>query len=853
MNDALLACSVGDIAWLKRCLSSDCDLFTTNKDVSHSLLVAAALVTMLILRLQGLNCLHLAAKNSHLDCLIYLLNNFSITVDEAVPSSGCTALHFSISTKSGSVKSLQCMKLLLERGADHNKYVKNLYSDLQSNLWQCFRPNRDGQTALHIATRKGYTKCLQKLLEQGANIDLRVSVFVSSTYSHLIVFTLQDKDGRTAYDIAILHGQFECARLLRALHWATRKDKGLNSELQDRAERQKQEQEKRAIDARLRKEAAERAYTHWAHKKSKPTRQPPAACRERQERKSQSQTPQTCSSCKATGTRKSSAKPSNSKINSTMKVVMHQAKRNVESTGKPAKMHPYTNYPPRKQKRSSHIGKSSRTSTTASSPAPPSKCATLDIRKRNSVMSEVESLPPQSTTDGKDNCHIETSMSECPSSSELNLSFLRRSASYPGIEADTNENKVHFLVGGMDDTEVEEGDGEYDEDEDIAFHDVSKADSLSSLPVVLTKDRTPAEIIKLLRDLGSNKSSSGSHSRNLRHRRLSYQRRFSLGAIPEGQIVTNYSNESMVSLDELSTRPRLMDLSPRGSTAWEEEDEVDDQLQQTQDEGDTLWTSNPFELVEVHDGREDHEEECTEVGSASGAVGSKKPLQLQALNIVNFAWDTTSNSVQTNVTKSPMIPANHSWPSTTVSTLPRSSSPSPPPSPSYQNTLATSPNLNRRLTPKSKHVSSTTGKVKILEAKTSSLKSASSPSTELESTHTTEHSDWGLTLPLITQNDSCSGLASPDSPPTTPLPAHSLFGGMGGLGSKSMISFVTPTPVNSGNDHEASTVYHTEPSQQPKMKRRIKSAPNMSSLQQQATETQPLKTSLFTFGGRLQQ
>lgn len=37
MNDALLACSVGDIAWLKRCLSSDCDLFTTNKDVSYKI------------------------------------------------------------------------------------------------------------------------------------------------------------------------------------------------------------------------------------------------------------------------------------------------------------------------------------------------------------------------------------------------------------------------------------------------------------------------------------------------------------------------------------------------------------------------------------------------------------------------------------------------------------------------------------------------------------------------------------------------------------------------------------------------------------------------------------------------
>lgn len=33
MDDALLACSVGDIAWLKRCLSSDFNPSTANKEV----------------------------------------------------------------------------------------------------------------------------------------------------------------------------------------------------------------------------------------------------------------------------------------------------------------------------------------------------------------------------------------------------------------------------------------------------------------------------------------------------------------------------------------------------------------------------------------------------------------------------------------------------------------------------------------------------------------------------------------------------------------------------------------------------------------------------------------------------
>ena len=87
------------------------------------------------------------------------------------------------------------------------------------------------------------------------------------------------------------------------------------------------------------------------------------------------------------------------------------------------------------------------------------------------------------------------------------------------------------------------------------------------------------------------------------------------------------------------------------------------------------------------------------------------------------------------------------------------------------------------------------------------------------------------------------------APQNTPFPAHSLFGGMNSLASKSMISFGTPStllppaPVDSTN-----TVSYT----QPKLERRIKSAPNMLNLQPQNSESRPLKTSTFIYGGRLQ-
>ena len=71
---------------------------------------------------QGVNGLHLAAKNGRLDCMRYLLDNCDISVNESTAPTGNTPLHYSITKRNGRWN-LQCMKLLLERGADKNKYV----------------------------------------------------------------------------------------------------------------------------------------------------------------------------------------------------------------------------------------------------------------------------------------------------------------------------------------------------------------------------------------------------------------------------------------------------------------------------------------------------------------------------------------------------------------------------------------------------------------------------------------------------------------------------------------------------------------------------------------------------------
>ena len=120
MNNALLACTVGDTAWLKRCLSSRFDPSTTDKEVKPQLLALSPGPSD-CLSLQGLTCLHLAAKNGHFDCLRLLLDSCRLDADEPDATSGRTALHFSACNKCRLQTGLQITKLLLERGANPNR------------------------------------------------------------------------------------------------------------------------------------------------------------------------------------------------------------------------------------------------------------------------------------------------------------------------------------------------------------------------------------------------------------------------------------------------------------------------------------------------------------------------------------------------------------------------------------------------------------------------------------------------------------------------------------------------------------------------------------------------------------
>jgi hypothetical protein len=771
MNTALLACTVGDAAWLKRCMSSRFDPSTTDKE--------------------GLTCLHLAAKNGHIDCLRYLLDSCRCDVDEAETTSGRTALHFSVSNRRSPQTSLQVAKLLLERGADPN------------------RQSEEGWTSLHVAASNGHARCLKRLLEHGADIHL------------------SDSQGRTACDIATLHGHFECARLLRSLHWARRKDRQLTSELQKKTEEKRRQHERALIESRLKKEAADRAYQLWGQNKSKMTVEPPTACRERQELGS----PGSCSSCNTSRTSSGRQSASRAKLTAPISVTMDQAKRNIECTGRPAKLHPYSNYPPRKQcrpsskKASVRSGRSSRASNTTSSPSPAPLIIASDRRIQEQDGNEMATAQPQRVDENTTLCRNQENSSDSGEEqcdvtdhrpSELNLGLLKNSSEplIPETESDetADDVEVQFLIGGVDEDDEGETEAgiEYEEgDDEIAFHDVGRANSLS-LPGALTKNRSVACVMKLLRHLGS--SGSGSHaSRYTRRRSFScgLQRRFSLGAIPEGQMVTNYSNESVVSLEEKSSWLRLPDT--RRSGIWQEGDEggrgeaKDDNIDRRQVLGESSASDYSSQTEVEREGDND----------------DRAQVERKTLKIVNLLWDVSSSTVQTSVTESPMTPLNHTLQSATP--RPRPTSPHTPPSPissSHHSSPISSSHHSSPTpvhTPPNSKSSGTSVSRPVLLRLNSSHFPASYFSSELEDLQEAESS---LDIIASPRGDSDTSHA-PQTLDQPSLPAHSLFGSlMGGIASKSMVSLEAANSCSAHHESGQSVSLQLR-------QRRAKSAPNI--------------------------
>ena len=463
---------------------------------------------------------------------------------------------------------------------------------------------------------------------------------------------LQDFDGSTPYDLACLHGQYECARLLRSLHWAKKKDKDLDTTLKEEHIQKTREKEYLALHSRLRMEAAEYAYEEWLEQKDIPRSQTPSACEERREVRSRaSQKSVSCTSCTRSraSSKQQSATTKTPKANCTIKVNPHQQAHNIQAVGTPKKLYPYTNYPPKhlrcssashsKTKSAVRSGRRSRTTVQNTSQSEPILVTQTSTNKTNSTSSadsSQTSLVPASVVDEK---VIENKTISEESSNEIAV-FNLKSETSTGQFSSQDEDEEEFL-----------------------FHDVGHTNNLEALalPNLITKDKTQGELIQLLQSLGEKESGprdfTRSHSLHVRRNSAhggTHRRMLSLGALPEGRMVTSYSDE------ELSVEPsQILDESflEEFVKTFSSSQEASEERMAPKIGWEDNQNKNDIPLVAISD--------------VQNAISRRSSLTLplsdlhknspnsrsdQTLKVVNMEWDAKLGCVQSVITESPLTP-----------------------------------------------------------------------------------------------------------------------------------------------------------------------------------------------------
>ena len=570
---------------------------------------------------------------------------------------------------------------------------------------------------------------------------------------------------------------------MRALQWASKKDSVEREKLRKEEIRRKQRNAELARQQRLRREAADRSYSQWLEKKDLESNRQSTYAGERED---STYSRSTLSSCGASRHSHASVTKVNPQLTCSIKVNPKQAKRNISSIGKPDKMQPYTNYPPKSSLRHASVhcglgksksepsrsGRSSRATVRSAASVPAGvryysklhqqqqgtkkeqkkkedgKCDMVELLEkedsRDKTKQEHQATHQEMSEDDRDDKgqneepelwdsqqevvydgDCEAEHDELPASLQVALSGVDIAVVHDGESgnkdistATSGTTKGDPVVQDLEDegdetelTNLPVDEEEADEldfsklqvndptlisstgcivegEEDDLFHDVGHTNSLNalSLPNTVTKDRTPAEVIQLLRSLGGlsksyNRSYSFSHSFGLAQRSR-FHRRLSLGAIPEGQIVTSYSDEDqstsqIIDSDFLESlvlnlggdhREEKKDVWRPGSHTKRPNNIADGVSSESEsDDSDTLSRSSSNDSV-VGQVAVVEDEVISDLVSISpaeeleilGQYDTSGPvIRPQSLKIVNLAWNPCLNAVQSHITEAPLSVPDH--------------------------------------------------------------------------------------------------------------------------------------------------------------------------------------------------
>lgn len=375
------------------------------------------------------------------------------------------------------------------------------------------------------------------------------------------------------YDVACLHGNHECARLLRALNWAKDKDHTSQSQLQQERARQNQKILYKTIQTKLRQEKAQEAYDEWLYQNH--FSPPPCLHKSAQTNSSC----QTCSRSRVSSrttltetsqTNLSRGHDDNPKI-AKIQISLAQAQHNIESVGKPHKLYPYANYPPTHYRQHSP-----QKSHMTSKRRPSSSMSSRRSHKRSFSQVSVKSAPtPRTivTPDLKLSQNLQISKFRSPliniphtaSNNEIYNPTVNDSHIQP-VQVESPMNIVNKLNGedscngniknDMEDvvnhdnieTQELEDEGSTSSIDGLTFHEVGPENDLRSLvspTSAMSPVFTPVDLLQVL-GLTTNTNPKKQFHHSFSNSRMP-KRQFSLGSIPEGEIVTNYvDNDSQV-------------------------------------------------------------------------------------------------------------------------------------------------------------------------------------------------------------------------------------------------------------------------------------------------------------------
>ena len=389
-------------------------------------------------------------------------------------------------------------------------------------------------------------------------------------------------------------------RLLRALHWARKKDNIEHKKIDAQALHRARERESSALKTRLQEEAARDAYTRWMRRKNLPInrdadRMSESSCKETR--------PQSCGACASALTSRCLG---NETLATPIKISHQQEVKNIRSVGKPEELFPYSNYPPRQ---------------------------TVPQRKKLCITPRSQSASLGTRASKR----TEHSRSAPPLRTNSNVPVATINAMKPYAE----------VVGEVSPLNEPQGDkqGDNEDDGDTLFHDVDQVDEFrsSTLPR-FSSGKQLTQLLQLIssRTIPGTKSTDSlplsqfhASKRHAKYR-SQFHRRFSLGAIPEGRVV-DVKNIAATDMDEVELEGWNVWGAAQGSS--NEARETSDEEPKNIINGGPQVTINP--LVALSNEGDDK------------ISRHKSPL---ALAIVNFTWEEGRNGVCTEPVLSPLMP-----------------------------------------------------------------------------------------------------------------------------------------------------------------------------------------------------